>query len=98
MTIEEAYELIENRDYAEGLKRKFAPGFSLIHVNRDRQVLSVLRFKKLPTEQEQLDAIVENRGCIQLSANPGMYSSASELRERIEGSMWLFDKMKPATT
>lgn len=98
MTIEEAYELIENRDYAEGLKRKFAPGFSLLHVNRTGDVVSVLRFKKLPTEEEQLEALKENRGCIQLSANPGMYSSALELRERIESSKWLFDKMKPAST
>lgn len=98
MTIEEAYELIENLDYAEGLKRKFAPGYSLIHVNRDREVSSVLRFKNLPSEQEQLNSIKENRSCIQLSANPGMYSSPSELRERIESSMWLFDKMKPETT
>ena len=96
MTIEEAYELIENRDYAEGLKRKFAPGFSLLHINRTGDVVSVLRFKNLPTEEEQREALKENRGCIQLNTNPGMYSSALELRERIESSKWLFDKMKPS--
>ncbi len=98
MTIEEAYDLIENRDYAEGLKRKFAPGFSLVHINHLGDVVNVLRFKKLPTEEEQLEALKENRGCIQLSANPGMYSSASELFERIDSSKWLFDKMKRAAT
>jgi hypothetical protein len=98
MTIEEAYDLIENRDYPDGLKRKFAPSFSLVHINRNKEITSVLRFKTVPTEQQQLEAIHENRGCIQLSASPGMYSSVSELRERIEGSMWLFDKMKSAPT
>ena len=97
MTFEEAYDLIENRDYQEGLKRKFAPGHSLFHVNRVGEVANVLRFKKLPTEEEQLTAIKENRGCLQFSGNPGMYESAAELRERIEKSMWLFEKMKAKT-
>ena len=97
MTIEQAYELIENRDYQVGLKRKFAPRYSLFHVNRVGEVVNVVRFKKLPTEEEQLTAIKENRGCMQLSGNPGMYESAAELRERIEKSLWLFEKMKVKT-
>ncbi len=94
MTIDEAYDLIENRDYPEGLKRKLAPRYSLFHVNRFGEVVNILRFTKLPTDEEQLVALKENRGCIQLSCSPGMYVSADELRERIEKSMWLFEKME----
>lgn len=94
MTIEEAFKLIENRDYPEGLRRKLAPGYSIFHVNRCGEVVNVIRFKRLPTEEDQLAAIKENRGCVQFSGNPGMYVSAAELRTAIEQSMWLFDKMK----
>ena len=95
MTIEEAFELIENRDYPEGLRRRLAPGYSLFHVNRYGEVVNVIRFKRLPTEEDQFAAIKENRGCVQFSGNPGMYASAAELRTAIEQTMWLFEKMKP---
>lgn len=95
MTIDEAFRLIENLDHPEGLKRKFAPKYSLVQVNRDGDVVSVERFKELPTEAEQLAVLRRNRGCIQINGSPGMYASADAPRERISRSMWLFDKMKP---
>ena len=58
MTVDEAFQLIENLDHPEGLKRKLAPGYSLLQINRDGDIVSVERFKETPTEAEQLGAVV----------------------------------------
>ena len=93
MTVDEAFQLIENLDHPEGLKRKLAPGYSLLQITRDGDVVSVERFKELPTEAEQLAALNKHPGCVQINGSPGMYASVEELREHIRGSMWLFDRM-----
>ena len=95
MTVEDAFHLIENLDYAEGLKRKIAPSYSLLQINRQGEVVSVERFKEPSTEQQQIDALNRHPRTIQINGRPGMYGSVDELRERIQKSMWLFAKMKP---
>ena len=94
MTIEDAFQAINNLDVPEGLRRKFAPQHSLIQVDRNGNVVSVERFKITPTEPQQLAALKLQPGCIQLIGVPGMYTNIGELRENIEKSMWLFDVMK----
>ena len=97
MTVEEAFRLIENLDYEEGLRRRLAPSYSLLQINRDGEVVSVERFKESTTEVEQLALLKRHPRTIQLNGSPGMYASADELREHIQNSMWLFEKMKPNT-
>ena len=43
MRIEEAFRLVENLDYPDGLKRKFAPGFSLLQIARSGEIAGVER-------------------------------------------------------
>jgi hypothetical protein len=97
MTIDEAFRLIENLDYAEGLRRRLAPSYSILQINREGNVVSVERFKDPSTEAEQIAALNRFPGTIQINGRPGMYASADELRQRIQKSMWLFAKMKPGT-
>ena len=94
MSIEDAFELINNLDVPEGLRRKFAPQHSLIHINRDGEIASVVRFKHYPSEAEQLDALNNAPRCVQIIGVPGMYASLPEFRSRIADSMFLFDHMK----
>jgi len=94
MTIEDAFNAINNLDVPDGMRRKFAPQHSLIQVNRHGSVVSVERFKVTPTEPQQFAALERHPGCIQLIGVPEMYASVIELQQRIEKSMWLFDVMK----
>ena len=94
MSIEEAFNLMENLDFPEGLKRKFAPSFSLLQVARSGEIVCVERYKSRPDEVVQIELLNRYPGTIQLNGRPGMYKSATELRERVEKSMWLFNKMK----
>lgn len=96
MTVYEAFQLIENLDYPEGLRRKLAPAYSLFQISRNGEVVGVQGFKELPTEADRLAGLKNNRGCIQLHGSPGMYASVEELKQHIEDSKWLFDKMNPA--
>ncbi len=98
MTIEEAYNLVENLDYPEGLKRKFAPGFSLLQIDSLGKIVVVERFKSRPTETDQIELLNRFPRTVQINGKPGMYSTSDELKQHVSDSMWLFDKMKPATT
>jgi hypothetical protein len=97
MTVDEAFRLIENLDYAEGLRRRLAPSYSLLQINRDGDIVSVERFKEPTTEAQQLALLKRHPGTIQINGRPGMYASVDDLREHVRGSMWLFSKMKRAT-
>ena len=94
MTIDEAFHLTNNLDLPEGLKRKFGPGYSLILIDRSGDVVRVERFKKPPTEEEQLATLRLQSGCIAIDASPGMDASSAALKHRIATSMFLFDHMK----
>jgi len=94
MSIEDAFELINNLDVPDGLRRRLAPQHSLIHINRKGEIASVVRFKHSPSEGEQLDALNKAPRCVQIIGVPGMYATLPEFRSRIEESMFLFDHMK----
>ncbi len=94
MTPDEAYELVQNHDYPEGLRRKFAPGYSLIQINRDGSIACVERFKERPTESEQLALFNKHPGTIQINGNPELYESAEAFRNRVQNSMYLFAIMR----
>ena len=94
MTDDEAFRLMENLDFPEGLKRKFAPKYSLLQINRDGEIVSVERFREVPREAEQLAALDKHPGCIQINGNPGLYPSVKALRQRVDRSMHLFDRLK----
>ncbi len=98
MTIEEAFRLVENLDFPEGLKRKFAPGFSLLLIDSLGEIVVVERYKSLPTETDQIELLNRFPRTVQINGKPGLYTSSDELRQHVSDSMWLFDKMKPATT
>jgi len=94
MRIEEAFRLIENLDYPDGLKRKFAPGFSLLQIARSGEIASVERYKGRPTEANQIELLNRHPGTIQISGIPGLYVSSEELRQHVIDSLWLFERMK----
>jgi hypothetical protein len=86
MTIEEAFRLINNLDFPEGLKRKFAPGYSLIHINEFGEIVAVERYKSAPLMAEEIELFKRfppPRRTVQITAVPGMYSSIDELKERV---------------
>ena len=98
MTIDEAFRLVENLDYPEGLKRKFAPGYSILQFDRTGEIVVVERYKSLPTEADRIELLKRFPRTVQISGMPGLYSSSEELTQHVRDSMWLFAKMKPATT
>jgi len=94
MRIEEAFRLIENLDYPDGLKRKFAPGFSLLQIARSGEIASVERYKGRPTEANQIEMLNRHPGSVQINGRPGMYESSQEFQQHVIDSMWLFKHMK----
>lgn len=96
MTIEEAFRLVENLDYKEGLRRKFAPGFSLLPIDERGEIVAVERYKARPTEVDQIELWKRFPRTVQIHGQPGLYSSCQELMQHVSDSMWLFDKMKPS--
>ena len=57
MTIDDAFEIVNNLDIAEGLKRKFGPSHSLLLIDRTGKVVRIERFKQSPSEEQQLDTL-----------------------------------------
>ena len=92
MNLEDATILINNLD-ATGLKKKLRPKHSLIQINRKGEIVAVFKFKENPTEEQQIEALNENPGTVQIPAMEETYQSESELERAIRSSMWLFDNM-----
>ena len=95
MKIDQVFEVIENLDYPEGLRRRLAPRYSLLQVNRAGEVVAVERFKELPTQAEQIEMLNKNPGTIQLTARPGLCASPDELKQRVKSQLVVFSMMKP---
>jgi len=93
MTVDEAFKIMNNLDIPEGLKRKFAPGYSLLLFNRSGEIVKIERFKEPPSESQQQEVLNWQRGCIALDRSPGMDESPQALQKRITDSMWIFEKM-----
>ncbi|OHX35726.1 hypothetical protein BJL95_16050 [Methylomonas sp. LWB] len=95
MNISEAVRIINNLDYEEGLKRKFAPQHSLMQLDRNGDIVAIYRFKKSPTEEEQVEALKKHRGTVQIPAMPGMFDTVAALQARISKSMPVFSSLSP---
>ena len=93
MTTDEAFNVMNNLDIAEGLKRKFAPGYSLLLFDRTGAIVHIQRFKSSPTEEQRLALLNVQDGCVAISGRPGMDQSPAALQKRITDSMWIFEKM-----
>lgn len=96
MEISEVVNLINNLDYEEGLKRKLSPKYSLIQLNRAGEIEAVYRFKKPPTDEQQVEVLKKHRGTIQIPAMLGMFETVSSLETRIAKSLPLFSSLKKA--
>ena len=96
MNISEAYKLVANLDYKE-THRRYAPKRGLLQFNKHGEVVSIYRFKSLPTEQEKYDSLRKHPGCLQISTMPDWFSSPKELQARINEDLWLFAHMKSKT-
>ncbi|MDZ4402143.1 hypothetical protein [Prosthecobacter sp.] len=94
MTINQAFELITNLDYKEA-HRRFAPQHGLLQFNSDGEVVGVSRYKTVPNETEQKEALFKHPGCIQIFTMPKWFVTADELQERINKDLWIFAHMKP---
>jgi hypothetical protein len=93
MNLKEAIISINNLDVA-GLKRKFRPKHSLIQINRKGEIVGVYKYKEIPTEEQQLEALNKHPGTVQMPAREETYKNEHELKDAIKETMWLFDKMK----
>ncbi len=93
MTVDEAFSIINNLDVPDGLKRKFAPAYSLLLFDRSGEIVKIERFKEPPSESQQQAILNWQRGCIAIDGSPGMDESPQALQKRITDSMWIFEKM-----
>ena len=93
MDFEEAIIAINNLDVS-GLRRKFTPKHSLIQINFNGEIVGVYKYKDNPSEEQQLEALNEHPGTIQIPAMEDTYKNTQELKDAIKETMWLFDKMK----
>jgi hypothetical protein len=93
MTIEAAFELVKNLDYKE-THRRFAPQHGLLHYNREGEVVGVYRYKTIPHEAEQNEALSKHPGCLQIATMPDWFESVSDLKARVSKDLWIFGHMK----
>ena len=93
MTVDEAFSIINNLDVPDGLKRKFAPGYSLLLLDRSGEIVKIERFKEPPSESEQQEILNWRDGCIAIDGSPGMDESPQALQKRITDRMWIFEKL-----
>jgi hypothetical protein len=93
MNMKNAMRAINNLEVV-GLKRKFRPKHSLIQINRKGEIIAVYKYKEMPSEEQQLEALNRHPGTVQIPAREGTYENEQELKEAIKETMWLFDKMK----
>lgn len=93
MIIEDAFQLVANLDFEES-HRRFAPQHGLLQFNRKGEVVSVYRYKSIPRELEQNEALSKHPGCLQISTMPHWFASPADLKKRIDKDLWLFVHMK----
>lgn len=94
MNIKEAFELVKNLDFKES-HRHLAPQHGLLQFNGDGEVISVYRYKKIPHEAEQNEALAKHPRCLQISTMPHWFDTEDDLQARIDKELWLFAHMKP---
>jgi hypothetical protein len=83
MTLERAFELINNLDEVEA-RRRFLPRWSTVVVDRTGTVIDVIRHREWPNEQIQRAHMEMYPESVQFTASVGMYATLDELRSKIE--------------
>lgn len=78
MTPEKAFELINNLDIREPL-RKFSFRYSTVTISAQGEIVDVVRYKEQPTHQMDLDNLKKYPNCFQFPSWPGRFSSVEEL-------------------
>ncbi|MDT4952704.1 MAG: hypothetical protein QOJ02_842 [Acidobacteriota bacterium] len=83
MTLEQAFELINNLDVREPL-RKFAPQWATVFVDATGKIVDVIRFKQWPKPSGTLhEHFNQHPGTVKFITQPGLYGSLDKLREKI---------------
>ncbi len=93
VSIKDAIIILNNLDVT-GLKRNFSLKHSLIQINRKGRIEGIYKYKSVPTEKQQLEALNKHPRTIQIPAREDTYKSEAELQDAIKKSMWLFDHME----
>ena len=93
MNLKEALVTINNLDVS-GLKRKSRPKHSLIQINQRGEIEGIYRYKEIPSEEQQLEALKKHPGTIQIPAIEDTFKNEQDIENAIKKRMWLFGKMK----
>ena len=93
MNLKEALVTINNLDVS-GLKRRFRPKHSLIQINQRGEIEAIYKYKEIPSEEQQLEALKKHPGTIQMPAIEDTFKNEQDIENAIKKRMWLFDKMK----
>lgn len=87
MSLEEAFNLVNNLDVREPL-RKFSPQWSTIAVDKSGNVIDVIRHKAQPTLQLNKEHLLKYPESVQITAWPGRFNSIEELAKAVEDCVW----------
>jgi len=83
MPLQKVFVLINNLDFEDKF-RKFAPKWSTVAVNRDGQVVSVIRYSEQPNLALNDKHIKLYPDTAQFTASPGMYPTLEELEKKVK--------------
>ena len=86
LTLEDAYMLINNLDYTES-KRKFAPKWSTVAVDKNGHVIDIIRYKEQPNDILNKMHMDKHPDTVQFTAWPGRFTEIADLQEAIRECM-----------
>jgi hypothetical protein len=82
MTLELAFELVNNLEVREPL-RKFSPQWSTVAVDQNGEIIDVIRHKQQPTLELNREHLLKYPQSVQITAWPGRFSSIDELAKTV---------------
>ncbi|MDX2034285.1 MAG: hypothetical protein SF339_26660 [Blastocatellia bacterium] len=88
MTPEKAFELMNNLDVREPL-RKFAFKHSTVVVSEDGTIIEVVRYREQPSWQMDRESLKKHPHCFQFPSWPGRFQSIAELEAWVQESVKL---------
>jgi hypothetical protein len=83
MNVENLFRIIHNLDVREPL-RKYHPQHSMISIDKNGDIVAVETFKHRPTRDEQDDFFSKYKKTAIFFANPDIYPTVNELKEKIK--------------
>jgi len=87
MDLKTAFAQINNLD-VPGQRRRSAPSWATVAVDRAGQILDVIRHKEEPTPElhrRHMDLYPES---VQFTTRPGLYATPEELEAKVRDSVW----------